>query len=189
MNKVKVFSEEEFIEGLRNGNDAVMDRLYRLHYPTIEHFIISNNGTEDEARDIYQEAFIIFYESIRDNSLELSCKIKTYLYSVCRRLWLKRLSYKSKYLSKLQDNEEFIVFEDTDEENSKNELRFNIMEESLQKLGEPCRTILEDYYINDLSMQQITDKMGYTNADNAKNQKYKCLSRLKKIVEHLYIKE
>ncbi len=48
-------------------------------------------------------------------------------------------------------------------------------------LGEPCRTILEDFFIRGYSMQQITDKMGYTNADNAKNQKYKCLLRLKKI--------
>jgi len=30
-------------------------------------------------------------------------------------------------------------------------------------------------------MQEIALSFGYTNADNAKNQKYKCLMRLKKI--------
>ena len=55
------------------------------------------------------------------------------------------------------------------------------MHESLGQLGEPCRTILEDFFIRDFSMQQITEKMGYTNTDNAKNQKYKCLIRLKKL--------
>ena len=30
-------------------------------------------------------------------------------------------------------------------------------------------------------MNEISDKFGYTNSDNAKNQKYKCLQRLKKI--------
>jgi hypothetical protein len=30
-------------------------------------------------------------------------------------------------------------------------------------------------------MQEIAASFGYTNADNAKNQKYKCLMRLKKL--------
>jgi hypothetical protein len=29
-------------------------------------------------------------------------------------------------------------------------------------------------------MDEIAEKFGYTNSDNAKNQKYKCLQRLKK---------
>ena len=51
----------------------------------------------------------------------------------------------------------------------------------MHMLGEPCRTLLEDFYIKASSMQDITEKFGYTNADNAKNQKYKCLMRLKKM--------
>ena len=61
------------------------------------------------------------------------------------------------------------------------EKQIEIMDESLQILGEPCNTIIIDFYINKLSMQEIADKMGYTNNENAKNQKYKCLQRLKKI--------
>jgi hypothetical protein len=48
-------------------------------------------------------------------------------------------------------------------------------------LGEPCRGIIKDFYVDHLNMIEIADKYGYTNADNAKNQKYKCLQRLKKI--------
>lgn len=55
------------------------------------------------------------------------------------------------------------------------------MRESMSGLGEPCRGIIEDFYIHDLSMEAISEKFGYTNADNAKNQKYKCLQRLKKL--------
>jgi RNA polymerase sigma factor (sigma-70 family) len=56
------------------------------------------------------------------------------------------------------------------------------IEQALEKLGEPCKTILTDYYFRKLSMQDIAEKMNYTNADNAKNQKYKCFNRLKKRV-------
>jgi predicted DNA-binding protein YlxM (UPF0122 family) len=52
---------------------------------------------------------------------------------------------------------------------------------ALEGLGEPCKSIIEDFYIADLSMEEISVKFNYTNADNAKNQKYKCLQRLKKL--------
>jgi predicted DNA-binding protein YlxM (UPF0122 family) len=57
------------------------------------------------------------------------------------------------------------------------------------ELGEPCCTLIQDYYWQDLSMETIAEKFGYTNADNAKNQKYKCLQRLKKYFFSKYTKE
>jgi hypothetical protein len=35
--------------------------------------------------------------------------------------------------------------------------------------------------LNKKGMQELASEFGYTNADNAKNQKYKCLMRLKKL--------
>jgi len=61
------------------------------------------------------------------------------------------------------------------------DLQFSKMEESLLMLGEPCRTIIQDFYMQNKSMQEICDKFGYTNPENAKTQKYKCLQRLKKL--------
>ena len=58
---------------------------------------------------------------------------------------------------------------------------FELMERALQHLGEPCKELLEDYYIRKKNMSEIAKEFGYTNAENAKNQKYKCLMRLKKI--------
>jgi len=180
MNQLKILTEEEFIEGVRQDNRQIMNRLYKLHFPMVLHFISTNNGTEDEAKDVYQEAFMILYEHLHNPDFQLNCKIKTYIYSVCRRLWLKNLYKKNKFLGKIEDFEDFILIDE--EEQVDTEIQFSQMEEALKKLGEPCRTILEDYYIQKLSMNQIAEKMGYTNADNAKTQKYKCLNRLKKII-------
>ena len=58
---------------------------------------------------------------------------------------------------------------------------FLLMESALEKIGEPCKSLLEAFYIEKKSMPEIAASFGYTNADNAKTQKYKCLVRLKKI--------
>lgn len=174
-------TDEAIIEGIRHSDERALAHLYKLYFPMISHFILSNSGTDDEAKDIYQEGVIVFYEKIKDNSLELSCQIKTYLYSVCRRLWLKRLAEKGRFVTKLDDTDSFIPVDGDTQHHEEQERQFGVMGDALAQLGEPCRSLIEDYYIRTQSMQDITAKFGYTNTDTAKNQKYKCLQRLKKI--------
>lgn len=146
--------------------------------------VVMNNGTEDDAKDVFQESVIVLYDRVKKGNFELSSKLKTFIYSVCRRLWLKKLTYKSRNAGNLKDFEETLPVEEYVEDYEEKDRQFKLMEAALQRLGEPCRTIIEDFYINNKSMQEICIKFGYTNADNAKNQKYKCLQRLKKLFFH-----
>ena len=77
--------------------------------------------------------------------------------------------------------EETIAVEDELEHHEKQNADFNLMEATMAKIGEPCKSLLEAYYIHKKPMQEIAEFFGYTNADNAKTQKYKCLVRLKKL--------
>ncbi len=175
-------TDVEILEGLRKNEDSAFRIIYKQHYSVILHFIISNNGNEQEAKDIFQDAIIVLYKKSKDKSFKLECKIRTYLYSVCRRLWLSELKNKHKNSIEITDCENFLIFNDKKENDFLlREQQINIMKDSLEILGQPCSTILKDFYIKKLSMQQIADKMGYTNSENAKNQKYKCLQRLRKI--------
>ncbi|CAN5811660.1 hypothetical protein BH24BAC1_BH24BAC1_19780 [soil metagenome] len=178
-------SDEALVAGIKRNDEAALSYLYTLHFPMILHFMLNNSGTEEEAKDIYQEAVIIFYEKIKAGSMVLNCQIKTYLYSVCRRLWLKKLTEKSR-VGKPRDEEFFVELAAEEAEDDEKEMRFGIMGESLALLGEPCRSLLEDFYLHERSMQQISERFGYTNPDNAKNQKYKCLMRLKKLFFSVY---
>jgi len=177
------YSDDEFVAAIRRGDDRALAQLYRLHFPMISHYVLQNSGTEDEAKDVYQEGIMVFYEKVRDGSLELSCQIKTYLYAVCRRLWLKRLTEKTRFGGSLDDHEPYLETgaEADLVEAEERDRRFATMSEALDLIGEPCRSLLEGFYLLDKSMQQLTADFGYTNADNAKNQKYKCLVRLKKL--------
>jgi len=179
--KSSVPTDNEIILGILNGSKDILDRLYKSYFPMILKLIISNNGNEDDAKDIFQESVIVLYNKIKSGNFQLSSKLKTFIYSVCRRLWLKRLTQKNKTDRNIKDFEEVIpVDEDLDYHLQKDQ-QFRQMEEALILLGEPCKTIIEDYYIKDSSMHEICEKFGYTNTDNVKNQKYKCLQRLKKL--------
>jgi RNA polymerase sigma factor (sigma-70 family) len=77
--------------------------------------------------------------------------------------------------------EAVVPVEDELEEHERRNDEFDMMEKAISHLGEPCKSLIEAYYLQKRSMQEIAVNFGYTNADNAKNQKYKCLMRLKKI--------
>ncbi len=147
----------------------------------IMNMVCSNSGTEQEAKDVYQDAVITFYEKTQQPEFVLTCKIKTYLFAVSRRLWLKRLAEKKRYHGKIEESETFLEIDEEMVDIEEKEEAFGRMANALDKLGEPCRSIIEDFYFNGQNMDAIRDKFGYTNADNAKNQKYKCLQRLKKL--------
>lgn len=177
-------TDSEVILGILNNSETALKRLYVAYFPMILQLVINNNGNEDDAKDIYQEAIIVLYNKVKAGDFELSSKLKTYIYSICRRLWLKRLTQLNRYGGDVRDFEEFLPgseLDDNEEEHNDKALQFKRMESALQQLGEPCKTIMEDFYIKNRSMQDICERFGYTNADNAKTQKYKCLQRLKKL--------
>jgi RNA polymerase sigma factor (sigma-70 family) len=174
-------TDREVVLGILNNSEEALNKLYTGYFPMILQFILNNNGNEDDAKDVYQEGIIVLYNKIKGGNFELSSKLKTYIYSVCRRIWLKKLAQHSKKSNDLSDFEDIMAVEVDMEQYEEKEQQFEKMQSALLQLGEPCKTIIQDFYMNNLSMQEICEKFGYTNTDNAKTQKYKCLQRLKKL--------
>jgi RNA polymerase sigma factor (sigma-70 family) len=173
--------ENLLLKGLATNDKNAVEAIYRENYSMIQAFILNNNGSVDDARDIFQEAMIVLYEKSRLATFSLNCQIKTYVYSVCRRLWLKRLQQLNKFSTQVDNLEDTVPVEEEIEEHEKRNNDFIMMENALNKIGEPCKSLLDGYYLQKKSMQEIAADFGYTNADNAKTQKYKCLVRLKKL--------
>lgn len=175
------YNEQALLKGLANNDSKSVDTLYKSHFPMVQHFVINNNGSFDDAKDVFQEAIITLYEKVQTDSFTLTCQIKTYLFSICKHLWLKRLQQMGRYNAPLSSEEESVSVEVDMEDFNKKDAAFAIMDRALNSLGEPCKSLLEGYYLNKKGMQELAADFGYTNADNAKNQKYKCLMRLKKL--------
>ncbi len=173
-------NEKILLEGLARNDKKAVETIYKENYNTIQSLIINNNGSADDAKDIFQEAMIVLYEKAKLQSFELNCLIKTYIYSVARRLWLKRLQQMNRYTTEISSDGVVHVEEDMEEHNRRDS-EFEMMNKAISGLGEPCKSLLEAYYLQKKNMQEIAASFGYTNAENAKNQKYKCLMRLKKI--------
>ncbi len=175
-----MLKDHEIVELLRKGkNKLAFEKIYQ-HFPSIKRLVLTHGGSEDEAKDIFQESVIIFYEKATQPAFELSSSIGTFLYGVSNNLWLKRLR-------DIKAHEvdwgacKAMPFENEFEMESQESNK--LIDKLLEELGNPCKTLLQNYYYLKMSMREIAQSMGYSSENIAKNQKYKCLERAKKMVK------
>ncbi len=176
-------SDAQLLQGIAAGTRLATAQVYRQHYPTVMHWLRGAGGDEADAADVFQEAMMVLFEKARSEDFRLSCRIGTYLFAICKHLWYKKLEQRKRapvtFTEEQGDYDK--AYEDDVAAHEEREEHYAQLDTALDALGEPCRSLLKAYYHQDKSMQQIATDFGYTNPDNAKTQKYKCLTRLKRI--------
>lgn len=181
-----VHSEQDILSLLAEGDRTATMRVYKQHSPTITHWVKQNGGDSTDAEDVYQEAMIILFEKAQSTEFRLTCKIGTYLFAISKHLWYKRLTKAGQMPVKPFDQNEDDttnekIYDDEINIHHERELHYEQLTIAMNKIGEPCQSLLKAFYNEGKSMTEIAQIFHYTNPDNAKTQKYKCLGRLKKI--------
>jgi RNA polymerase sigma factor (sigma-70 family) len=176
-----VMNEKEIFERIKQGDEKALEFLYKKYYRMMTKLVITNSGTEDEARDIYQDALIVFWQKATSGNLVLTSKISTYIYSICQNLWRKELDRKKRLSNEEKDT---AVALDTDTAEKE-----KIIAQCIDQLGETCKKVLMYYYFEEMSMQDIADKLGFANTDTAKTKKYKCKKKLDDLVKAQYTEQ
>ena len=173
--------DSEILGRISRGDERVLDHLYKRYYRMMTGVVLSNNGTEEEAKDVYQEALLAFWQKASGGKLVLTSKISTYIYGICLNQWRKELERKSKMSYEEVDGEEF--------QSHDAEERHKIVKACIEELGDVCRSILTYYYFDGLSMRDIVEKMNFGNTDTAKTKKYKCKKKLDSLIKNRYTAE
>ena len=175
-------NNNDLIHKIKAGDKFALEEIYTKHRSEFINWMTSvHKTTASDAKDLYQQSIIVLYENIVNGKLlEMNANIKTYLYAVGKNKFSELKRHSNKTTSEIdydivQDNSS--LYGDTEKTNEL--IRYS--EKALQRLGNPCKELLEFYYYHKKSMHEITELLGYKNEGSARNQKYKCLIRLKEI--------
>lgn len=171
--------DSEVIEKIIAGDEKAVEYLYQKYFKMMAKLVLKNSGTEDEARDIYQDALIVFWQKVRSQKLVLTSKISTYLYSICLNLWRKELDRKKRLSGEFEEKG---IEQDFDQKE-----RIKAIRDCVSSLGETCQKVLSYYYFDGMSMKEIAEQMQFSNADTAKTKKYKCKKELDKLVRSRFV--
>lgn len=175
------YSDEAIVEGLRLRSDYIINFVYREYFPLIKYLVNENSGSDEDAEDIFQDGLIIIYKKITDNQLTLTSSFKTYMYSVCRNLWLQKLNKRKVVMEKISDVEEYIDLpEDIMNEISNEEIELHrLVQLHFLSLNEDCQKVLR-LFMKDVSLREIGNIMGFKTEKYAKTRKYMCKEELKR---------
>ena len=182
-----LYPDKKIVEDIKSGderlNNKALTYLYKEFLAMASDIIKKRGGNSHWVQEIFQEAIITLYESIKEDKFCQKSSIKTYLYSIIRNKWLST-TQKTQYFESLTgvhgSGDTLFFLPENDDEMVKNNLVKNVIDQ----LGDPCKQLLNYYYYERLSMKQITLKMNYSNEQSTKTQKFKCLQRFIEYIEN-----
>ncbi len=174
---IKIPTEETLINGIRNHNSTILEHVYHTYFPMIEGYILHNQGDREQAKDVFQEAMIIVYNKIKSSDLKLSCKFGTYLYAICKNIWMQEKKKYQLHAEKLRQQP--LVVNDpgpADDPLLQNHLN-ELFNKHFNELSEDCQMILTMYF-NNFTIEDIRVSMEYKDLHHAADRKYRCKKSL-----------
>jgi RNA polymerase sigma factor (sigma-70 family) len=170
------------ISGIKENDDRVLQYIYTSNFSKIEHFVINNNGTDDDAKDIYQEAFLAVWRNIQmDKFIPANdTALSGYIYQIAKNKWIDQLrAKKGKKTVQMMDTDMPDIAVETSSEDEEDYL--SAVKKHFESLGQQCKDLLGMFYYKKQSLREIAAFFSWTEA-SAKNNKYRCLQRLRNMV-------
>jgi len=151
--------------------------LYKKAFPAVAKYVSKMGGSFDEAKDIFQDALVIYYEKIVTKSIALQTNEQAYLVGIAKHLWSKRFKDNQHY-TQFDNLAEFDFVEDEDSQPSPARLMHY-----LETAGQKCMEILKAFYYDNLPVNTIAGLFGYSGTRSATVQKYKCMEKVRETIK------
>jgi RNA polymerase sigma factor (sigma-70 family) len=185
--RAKELSDEDILQGISSGENfsECIKEIYHKCYDMVEAFIIKNNGTQQDAEDIFQEAILAFVDMAQQNRFRGKAGSRTLMYSIARNMWLDTLRKKSRYMVKDTFSPQEVPLEEDFTQTLAMEEQQQAVLEVFEELGEPCKSLLLAYYYEELDFTELLERFKgrFKNEQVLRNRKSKCLKTLKKQLE------
>ncbi|HEX5170249.1 MAG TPA: sigma-70 family RNA polymerase sigma factor [Cyclobacteriaceae bacterium] len=176
--------QNEIIAKIKSGGQTELGMIYEEYRSEFLKWVMKEyNCSDADSKDIYQLTILIFYDNVKTGKLEhLVSTVKTYLFGIGKNIVMENMRKANRHTPLDQERwlKEYLIDEPSDQVP---EAVFEMAKRALIKLGEPCKKLVELFYYDRKSLEEITALLNYKNAETAKNQKCKCMKRLRKLCE------
>jgi RNA polymerase sigma factor (sigma-70 family) len=193
MEVIKTFSDIELVANIRSGKrmDDAIKAIYRNNFESLSWYVMNNNGTRQDAEDVFQEVVVNFIELVQKDKFRGESTIKTFLFSLNRHTWLNELKKRGRALAREEKYEKGQMKTEMDVSHfiAGREAKAQVLQ-LVGQIGESCKKILVMFYYENLSIAEILENMHYENEQVVRNKKYKCLKQLEQLIsENLTLKQ
>jgi len=148
--------------------------LYKSTFPSVAGYVSKMGGTFDAAKDIFQDALVIYYEKAISSDLVINSNEKAYLLGISKHLWLRK--FKGDMLNTSLDGIDVTL--DIEEQPSESKLLH-----FLETAGKKCMELLRSFYYDQVPLADAANLFGFSGVRSATVQKYKCLEKVRETIK------
>ena len=178
-----VNNDKILIDGNKKQNEKVIAEIYNQFFPSIRQFIYRNNGSLEDAKDIFNDAIMVVLQKVREDTLDLKCSLKTYIYAICRNLWLKKIKAEKIEMINYEEIEDTMYSAEVVEEELYNVNRAHLLfQKHLVRMNPTCQDLLGSF-LEGKSFREITEELKFENENYARKRKYRCVKLLIKRIK------
>ncbi|MBK7937420.1 MAG: sigma-70 family RNA polymerase sigma factor [Lewinellaceae bacterium] len=179
-------TDETLLSAIRSGGQARENALRYLYLlpglrETVARFVLDNGGNRSDAQDVFQEAFVLLDRNLREGRFEGKSALTTYFVAIAKWRWVTLRRQQGRY-TEISPAQYDGAVESPEAETLRAEHR-ELLAGAMGQIGERCRELLRLYQL-DYSMEEIAGKMGYSGADTAKKEAFRCRMRLREVLEN-----
>jgi RNA polymerase sigma factor (sigma-70 family) len=174
-------SDSDLLEGLKMKHEKAIYSVYNSYYPSVEKYVLMNSGSAQDAEDVFQDAVMVLLSYVSRENFNLTCALKTLVFAIARRLWLKQLRYRSRTetLNEIEiEQKDFITHW---EEVESSERKYDSIPQVLSRISVHCSGLLKQLFLTGKIPEH------YKNNHTMRNQKYKCLEQARKMMQKLEV--
>lgn len=172
-------NQHTLVSQIKENNETVLKDLYQNNYYKIEAYVLKNNGTRPQAKDVYQEAFLAVWQNIKKGAFtpQSDSAVQGYLYQIAKNKWTDILR-SSRYKKTQNGITDLQLMEQQTEHDTETEQNISTVMEAFKELGEECRELLTRFYFSKMPLSEIASHFNIAEA-SVRNKKYRCIQKLK----------
>jgi len=179
-----IHTDQRFITGLLQNDTAIVKEIYDRFAAKLKHYIMQNNGSEDDAADIFQEALIDIYQQARHKGLKLTCPFEPFLLLIFKRKWLNELKKRGRTRVTNEPEQLSNIGEDVfalAEQLQLQEDKATLFVAMFKKLGDKCQEIIR-WCLSGKPQEEISAALGVTYG-YLRKKKSECMATLIKSIQ------
>lgn len=162
----------------RPGSDVLSEELYEKAFPPVAGFVSKMSGSFQEAKDIFHDALVIFYEKTLDRDFTITTSPEAYILGIAKHLWIRKFSRDHQQVSLDAVESALSIPEDYYPT-----LNTSKLLHLLENTGRKCLDLLRAFYYKKHPVKEIAFALGYRNEHSATVQKYKCLEKMRNTIK------
>jgi RNA polymerase sigma-70 factor (ECF subfamily) len=184
-NIVKKFKNKQTLSRLKSRDKEVFTEVYDANVSDIHRFVYFKIGSREEANDLTSIIFLKTWNHIQNNTLEDAKTLRALLYKVARNAiidyYRERGSHKP--ISLDDDKNPIDIASDINQSDKlDNDQDLKLIISKLPFLKEEYREIIIMRFINDLSLEEISD-ITQKSRGNVRVLLHRALTALKELIE------